>query len=78
MVIDAIEKAEEVLKDVNEAARKHENKQKLQELSRLVDLEGLEVSQVQTHSVGFTLQYCICDVGSDYLSPTLRIFFIYL
>ncbi|KAH8550754.1 hypothetical protein BGW37DRAFT_426985 [Umbelopsis sp. PMI_123] len=42
MVIDAIEKAEEVLKDVNEAARKHENKQKLQELSRLVDLEGLE------------------------------------
>jgi hypothetical protein len=43
MVADAIEKAEEVLKDVNEAARKHENKQKLQELSRLVDLEGLEV-----------------------------------
>ncbi|KAI9286625.1 hypothetical protein BC943DRAFT_351418 [Umbelopsis sp. AD052] len=42
MVADAIEKAEEVLKDVNEAARKHENKQKLSELSRLVDLEGLE------------------------------------
>ncbi|KAM3584668.1 hypothetical protein VKS41_003475 [Umbelopsis sp. WA50703] len=42
MVAEAIEKAEQVLQDVNEAARRHENKQKLQELSRLVDLEGLE------------------------------------
>jgi len=42
MVADAIERTEQVLKEVNEAARKHENKQKLQELSRLVDLEGLE------------------------------------
>jgi hypothetical protein len=49
MVADAIEKAEEVLKDVNEAARKHENKQKLSELSRLVDLEGLEVRAHSTH-----------------------------
>lgn len=44
MVAEAIEKAEQVLQEVNEAARRHENKQKLQELSRLVDLEGLEVS----------------------------------
>jgi hypothetical protein len=46
MVSDAIEKAEEVLKDVNEAARRHENKQKLQELTRLVDTEGLEVRNI--------------------------------
>lgn len=54
MVADAIEKAEEVLKDVNEAARKHENKQKLSELSRLVDLEGLEVRTNSTRT-GFHL-----------------------
>lgn len=62
MVADAIEKAEEVLKDVNEAARKHENKQKLSELSRLVDLEGLEVrTNIHSSWVPFVGSYYNCS-----------------
>jgi hypothetical protein len=38
----ALHKAEGILETTNEAAREQENKLKLAEISKLIDLEGLE------------------------------------
>ena len=44
----ALQKAEAILEVTNEAAREQENKLKLAEISKLVDLEGLdEVSETR-------------------------------
>lgn len=47
--MEALHKAEEILEEANEAAREQENAIKLEEISKLIDLETLEEVFINKH-----------------------------